>query len=427
MKLLSHFLSGGCAALGALVLLVLSADNAGAQPVQRIAAVVNDDVISVYDLENRTAMVIATSGLDNNGETRQRLQPQILRSLIDERLQVQEANRINAVVADREISDALLRIERGNNLQPGQLVKELGNIGIDRSTLTAQIKAGLAWQKVVARRLRPTLQVGQDEIDEILQRINDSKGTVQFLLAEIFLAVENPDQEDEVRQTAENIIDQMRRGSAFQAMAQQFSQSASASVGGDIGWVERGQIEEDVLPVLDQMQTSRATPPIRTATGFYVYLLRDKRTLAAPSPEDAVVSLAQIVLPLEPNASEAEVTSQIELAETVRDSVSGCADLKRVAGELGLPGGDPTPELRVGDLNPAVRPVIAALKADEAGKPLRNDSGIALLMVCTRQEPKSNLPSREEIGENLTRQRLDLVSRRHLRDLRRAAFIDVRV
>lgn len=414
-------------AILAAVFFVLVAAGAGAQSVQRIAAVVNDEVISVYDLENRVALVAATSGLDNNAETHRRMQPQVLRSLIDERLQSQEANRLNAVVSEREISDALLRIERANNMQPGQLTRELGNMGIDRGTLTGQIKANLAWQKVVNRRLRPTLQIGQDEIDEVLERINASKGAVQYLLAELFLAVETPEQEDEVRQNMENMIDQMRRGSAFQAMAQQFSQSASASVGGDIGWVERGQLEDEVLQILDQMQTSRATPPIRTATGYYIYLLRDRRTLAAPAPEDATVSLAQFILPLDPNSSEADVRSQTELAETVRESLSDCADLKRVAGELGVPGGDPTPELRIGDLNPAIRPLVSGLKADEITKPFRGDSGVVLIMVCSRVEPKSNLPSREDISENLTRQRLDLISRRHLRDLRRAAFIDVRV
>jgi len=409
------------------VILAVSAGVVDAQSVQRIAAVVNDEVISVYDLESRTMLVIATSGLPDNAETRRRVQPQVLRNLIDERLQVQEADRLNATVNEREIAEAIQRVERANNMQPGQLSQELANIGIDRSAIVSQIKAGLAWQKVVSRRLRPALQVGQDEIDEVLERINANKGAVEYLLAELFLSVETPEQEDEVRQTMENILDQMRRGSAFQVMAQQFSQSASASTGGDIGWVERSQLEDEVVQFLDQMQNGRATPPIRTATGFYVYLLREKRTLAAPAPEDATVSLAQLILPVEPNATEADVASQTELAETVRESITGCADLKRVAGELGLPGGDPTPELRIGDLNPAVRPLVSGLKADEAAKPIRGDSGIVLVMVCARKEPPSNLPSREDIAENLTRQRLDLIARRHLRDLRRAAFIDVRV
>lgn len=414
------------AALVALVA-AFSMNAASGQNVQRIAAVVNDEVISVYDLESRTTLIIATSGLPNNEETRRRVQPQVLRNLIDERLQIQEADRLNATVNEREIAEAVQRVEKSNGMQPGQLAQELANIGVDRNAVNNQIKAGLAWQKVVSRRLRPALQVGQDEIDEVLERINANKGAVEYLLAELFLSVETPEQEEEIRQTMENILDQMRRGSAFQAMAQQFSQSASASTGGDIGWVERSQLEDEVVALLDQMQLNRATPPIRTATGFYVYLLREKRTLAAPSPEDATVSLAQLILPLEPDATPAEVTSQTELVETVRESVTDCADLKRAAGELGLPGGDPTPELRVGDLNPAVRPLISTLKADEAAKPMRGDTGVVVVMVCTRKDPPSNLPSRDDIAENLTRQRLDLIARRHLRDLRRAAFIDVRV
>lgn len=411
----------------AAVLLALSIGWAGAQNLQRIAAVVNDDVISVFDLDNRTALVLATSGLTDNSENRRRVQPQILRSLIEERLQTQEADRLNAQVAEREITEAVQRIEQANRMQPGQLRNELVAAGIDPSTIMNQIKASLSWQKVVQRRLRPSLQVGQDEIDEVLERINASKGTVEYLLAEIFLSVENPDQEDEIRQSMENMLQQMGRGVAFAAMAQQFSQSASASSGGDIGWVERGQIEEEVSRLLDQMQSGRATLPVRTPSGFYIYLLRDKRVLAAPSPEEAAVSLAQITLPVEPNASPAEIEAQKDLAETVQQTLDGCDDLKRVAGELGLSGGDPSPSLKVADLNPSLRPIITDLKVGAPATPVRSDQGFSIVMVCERKEPPSNLPSRDDILENLTRQRLDLIARRYLRDLRRTAFIDVRV
>jgi peptidyl-prolyl cis-trans isomerase SurA len=408
-------------------LLVLSAGWAGAQTLQRIAAVVNDEVISVFDLENRMALVLATSGLAANAENRRRVQPQILRSLIDERLQIQEAERLNATVADREISDAVQRVEQANRMQPGQLRSELVAAGIDPTTIMSQIRASLAWQKVVQRRLRPSLQVGQDEVDEVLERINASKGTVEYLLAEIFLSVETPDQEDEVRLNMQNMLEQMGRGVAFAAMAQQFSQSASASSGGDIGWVERGQIEDEIAEVLDQMPSGRATAPLRTPSGFYVYLLRDKRVLAAASPEEATVTLAQLLLPVEPNAAPAEAAAQKELAETVQQSVDGCDDLKRVAGELGLSGGDPSPALKVGDLNPAIRPVVNDLKVGAPSKPVQSEQGFAIVMVCERKEAPSNLPSRDDILENLTRQRLDLIARRYLRDLRRTAFIDVRV
>jgi peptidyl-prolyl cis-trans isomerase SurA len=411
----------------AALLLAFGASPAAAQPLQRIAAVVNDEVISVFDVENRMRLIIATSGLTDNGETRGRLQGQIMRSLIDERLQMQEANRLNVAVSESEIEGAIQRIEQANRMPRGGLVAALREAGIDRSAIESQIKSAIGWQKVVTRRLRPTLQVGEDEIDEVLQRITASKGAVEYRLAEIFLSVETPEQEDEVRQNAENLVEQMRRGTAFAAIAQQFSQSASAQSGGDIGWVERSQLEDEIVSIFDQMPVGRSTLPIRTPSGFYLYLLRDRRVLAAPSPDDATVTLAQLVIPIEADATPAEVAAQKELAQTVQESVSGCEDLQRAAKELGAPPVDPTPDLRVGDLNPAIKPVVTNLKVGDAAAPLETGAGFAIVMVCARQEAKSNLPGRDDIAENLTRQRLDLMSRRYLRDLRRAAFIDVRV
>ncbi len=221
--------------------------------VQRIAAVVNDDVISLFDIENRITLLIATSGMPNNPEVRTRLRQQVLRTLIDERLQVQEANRIHAVASDKEVTDAIGRIESANRMPAGSLLKALAADGIDSGSLLAQIKAGISWQKVVTRRLRPSLDIGQDEIDEVIERINSEKGTTEYLLAELFLAVEGPDQEEEVRNNLEQMLDQMRRGVSFSAMAQQFSQSASASQGGDIGWVEKGSLDPEVVNVIDAL------------------------------------------------------------------------------------------------------------------------------------------------------------------------------
>ena len=394
--------------------------------VQRIAAVVNDEVISIYDVENRIKLVMATSGLPDTPEVRDRLRQQTLRTLIDERLQLQEANRLNATASEKDINDAVGRIENANRMPHGALLKALTQDGIDSGALINQIKAGISWQKVVNRRLRPSLDVGQDEVDEVIQRINAEKGTTEYLLAEFFLAVETPDQEDEVHERLVQIIQQMTRGTSFASMAQQFSQAASASQGGDIGWVERGSLDPEVASVIDGLETNHATPPIRTPSGFYVYLLRDKRVLAAANPEDATVTLAQLVLPVEPDATPEDVEAQKNLAQTVRESVNGCDDLKRAASELQINATDPTPDIHIRDLNPAIRPAILNLKVGEASTPIQGSNGITLMMVCKRTDPPVNMPSREDIAESLTRQRLDLIARRYLSDLRRQAFIDVR-
>lgn len=432
MSRIRSIAASGCVALalaavlGAAGLGPAQAQSAQGVQVQRIAAVVNDDVISVFDIENRITLLIATSGMPNTPEVRDRLRPQVMRTLIDERLEIQEATRINAVVSEKEVNDAIGRIEKANRMPDGALVPALKRDGIDTGSLMNQIKAGLSWQKVVQRRLRPGLDVGQDEIDEVIDRINAEKGTTEYLLAELFLSVESPDQEDEIRERMAQMVDQMRRGTSFAAMAQQFSQSASASQGGDIGWVERGQLDPEVSTVIENLENNHATPPIRTPSGFYVYLLRDRRVLAAADPEESTVTLAQLMLPLDAAATAEDVESQKNLAQTVRETVKGCDDLKHAAAELNVPYSDPTPDLHVRDLSPAIRPAVMNLKVDEASEPLQNPTGIALVMVCARKDPPVQMPSRDEIADNLTRQRLDLIARRYLGDLRRQAFIDVR-
>lgn len=402
-------------------------DDSAGDRVERIAAVVNDDVVSVYDINNRIELLMATSGMPDTAEMRARLRPQVMRTLIDEHLELQEAKRINVLATDTDIQNAIGRIESANHMPAGSLVPALTREGISVDALNQQIKAGISWQKVVERQLRPSLGVGDDEIDEVLDRIKAEKGTTEFLLAEIYLAVDSPDQDAEIHNRMLDMIEQMHKGTAFSAMAQQFSQAASASQGGDIGWVERGQLDPEVQKAIEDLDTNHATLPIRTPTGYYVYLLRDKRTLAAADPEDATVTLAQLVLPVDAGATADDIKAQKDLADTVRQDVNGCDDLKRAAGELHVEYADPTPDLKIRDLNPTIRPAVLNLKVGQASEPLQSDTGITLVMVCDRQEPPVQMPSREQISENLTRQRLDLIARRYLSDLRRQAFIDVRV
>jgi peptidyl-prolyl cis-trans isomerase SurA len=411
----------------AIAVLVLASGPLHAQETLRIAAVVNDEVISIYDLVNRTRLAIMSSGLPDTPETRRRVQPQVLRALIDEKIQAQEAARQNVTATEADMQAAIARIEENNRMPPGGLERLIANSGIERSAVMGQIRANVLWQKLVNRRLRNTLQVGDDEVDEQLARLKAAQGTPEYLLAEIFLAVDSPEQDDEVRQAAIGLTEQLRRGTPFPDMARQFSQSASAASGGDIGWVQSGMLEADVEAAIERTPPGQLTDPVRSVGGYYIYAVRQRRIIAAASPNDATVTLVQMLLPFESGGAPAEIDSLKELADTVRESVSGCADLKRVSEELKVPPPTDPQRLRVGDLAPRIRDLVSPLKVGEASPPIQIERGLLLLMVCQREDAPSNMPTREDITENLLRQRLDLLSRRYLRDLRRAAFVDVRV
>lgn len=200
-----------------------------------IAAVVNEDVISVLDLHSRRAMVIASSNMTDSPETRARVTPQVLRRLIDEKLMLQEAERIGITVNKADIEDGIKRIAQGNNATVEQLNNQMLKMGTSPTSLRARIESEIAWQIFVGRSLSRNIKIGDEEINDEIKRIQASAGKPEYLLAEIFLPVDKPGQDGEVQQLAMRLMEQMKAGTAFKAVANNFSRAPTAVMGGDMG------------------------------------------------------------------------------------------------------------------------------------------------------------------------------------------------
>lgn len=394
------------------------------QPVERIAAVVNDEIISLSDLEARVRLAIVSSGLSDSPDARQRLAPQVLRTLIDEHLQMQEARRANISVTDKEIEEALGRVAEQNRMGTEQLVGMLNSNSIPVSTLRTQIRASIAWSKLVQRRLRPSVEIGDDEVDQVLQRIQANAGKPEYLVAQIFLSVDRPDQDEEVRRLADRLVEQISQGASFPAVARQFSQSADAATGGDIGWVQPGQLPSELDDRLTEMRAGQLSRPIRSVSGYHILLLREQRTIMAGNPADMRVNLKQVFLPREADGDDAGLRAR---AEAMRAELTGCEAMDARATTVGTGVSGDLGTVSVGELPPQVAQVAQTLPIGQPSQPLINERGALVLMVCSRDVPESSQPPRDQIVQTLGSQRLDMLQRRLLRDLRQAAFVDVRV
>lgn len=400
---------------------------ANGQENEGIAAVVNDDAISLTDLRDRTKLVVFSAGLPSTAEVRRRLTPQVLQGLIDERLQLQEAEANNVRVADREIQQFLSDMERRNKLPPGGLDGFLAQRGISRTTLLNQVRVNLAWRKLVQRRFQRQIDIGDEQVDETLRLIEAASGKPRYLVSEIFLAVDDLATEAQIRQSVERIIQELTNGARFDRLALAFSQNAAAASGGDLGWLVPGQLDERLEQVLALMRPGQISNPIRTASGYHLLALRD-RQLAGGIPLDKVtVALKQIALKLPAAPTEDDLRAGLAAAEQIRTSGAGCDEIgasplpgKAVVADLG--------RLKVSDLAGPLQQAVVGLTPGQISEPLRSQAGIMMLMVCDRQAPPAaSLPDREAVRDRLMREKLDLLARRYLRDLRRAAFLDVRV
>ncbi|HEX9536353.1 MAG TPA: peptidylprolyl isomerase [Stellaceae bacterium] len=395
----------------------------------RIAAVVNDEAISVADLTSRLKMVMMSSNLTDSPETRQRVAAQVLRTIVDEKLQMQEAKRQNITATDEEINKALAQIEKQNNMQTGQLDQVLKARGIERSALVDQLTASIVWSKLVRRLVSQTNVVSDEEIDYALKRAKETANEPQSRVAEIFLAIDNPQQEDEVRRLAERLTEQMRQGARFSAVAQQFSQSATAAVGGDIGWVRPEQLSPELGKAVAQMRPGELSAPIRAGAGYYLVLVLDRRSGRSAGPEDSLVHLVQIVFPLPPQATEPMRRAAIAEAQSAKTSAKNCEELLKIGKEKGSPQLSSEGRLRIDQVTPAMRTIVLGLEVGQTSPPIVQKNGVGVVMMCEKAAPSSapTVPSRDEVGETLMRQRLETLARRYMRDLRRTAFVDVRV
>jgi len=282
--------------------------------------------------------------------------------------------------------------------------------------------------RAVRQRTRGQVRVGDDEVDDALQRMSENAGKPEVRLAEVFLPVGENEQEDEVRQLAERLISQLRQGARFPSLARNFSQSPTAAVGGDMGWAQPEELQAEIRDAVADLDPGEAVgEPVRTPAGYHLVLVINRRLAPSVAGPKVTVTLQQLFLPLQPQPTEEEIATQMQLAQTMSETATGCDDLETLGKEAGSPLSGSLGTLTVDSLPNELRQVVEPLGVGEASPPVRSGNGVVVLMVCERNESETSADERKAIERMLMNDRLLAASRRILRDLRRAAFIDVRV
>ena len=400
---------------------------AQAQPAtQGIAAVVNDQIITLLDLEQRITVAIASSGLRDNAETRTRLRPQVLRTLIDESLQVTEARRLKLAVSSAELENAKRVIEQRNNMPRGGFAKFIADQGLPEASIIRQMTAELAWSKVVSTTLVPQVNVPDGDIDAEMARVAQSTGKYRYLLSEIFLPAETNQRDADLKGQAQKLADDIRAGANFGNVARQFSRGPSAFDAGNVGWVMEDQLSPELATVVKTLQVGAVSNPVAAGGGYYLLQLRERRQIGMADPRDTTVHLKQVALPVAANAPAAEFQRVQSRAEGISASVRGCDAMDAMIKEVATPQSGDLGRVKLADMPDRFVEALANLEVGRASAPVRSDVAIHVFMVCARDAQTVGMPTRDEIAQTLGQQKLDLLERRALTNLRRAATIDIR-
>ena len=416
-----------------------ASDKPSVDDVDGIAATVNDESISDYELRQRVALFIATSGLQPSAEDLKRIRSQMLDKMEDEKLQLQEAQKKHITVSPVEVDKTINSLMTQNHLTMDQLRTVLAQAGSSELALRSQITAQLAWQKTVQDQYSDRVNISQAQVDAEVQRYADGANRPHFLVNEIFLPVSNPEQDAKVLADAQNVEKQLQAGAQFQAVAHQFSQNPAAAQGGAIGWVHEGQLAPELNGALVKMRPGEVTSPIRSAGGYYILDLQARQeplgtkiadvTAATNANPDGTLPLSRLLLPLGQAPSKEVIQAAYDAASQIRQGFSGCDHLKALADKMTGSVYMDLGNMKPSDLSPEIQKALAQTPPGETTAPFQSAAGVELIARCDKHvevQTAYQMPTREQVEEQLFDLQISALAQRYMRDLKRDADVEVR-
>lgn len=394
--------------------------------VHKATAIVNGTIITDTDIDQRFALVLVANGGRIEDSERERLRLQVLRNLIDETLQIQEAKSNDITISPEEIEQTFARVSANFRKNPKDFTAYLSQVGSSAASMKRQIEGELAWRRVLGRKVEPFISVSDEEVNAIVSRLNASKGATEYRIGEIFLSG-TPATIGETEQNAGRIVDQLRKGGSFAAYARQFSEASTAAVGGDLGWVRAEQLPEALAANAAQMAPGQISAPIAVAGGYSIIALVDKRQVLTSDPRDAILSLKQVSIKFAGGETEASAAPKVEAFARQMASVFGCGTVNDIASKMGAEVVD-SDQIKVRDLPTPLQQMMVDLQIGQATRPFGSlQDGVRSLVLCGRDDPQSaSGPSFDQIYAQIEEDRVNRRARRYLRDLRRDAVVEYR-
>ena len=391
-------------------------ENLKSQDIQAIAVIVNDEVISRYDVNQRVRLILVTSGIPATEENIKRIEEQAIKALIDEKIQIQEAIKLEVPDSPDEINLMLDNIARGNQTTAEGILESITSQGVNSETLLSQIKSELLWNKIVRGRFGSYINISDEEVNIIYDRTIQNINNSQYDISEIFIGFEDETEEKEAKELAEKLTEQLKNEIAFEPVAQQFSQASSSGQGGFIGWVSEGQLDPDIISNIKNLEIGSVSNPIKTVNGYYIIKLNGKSEEGGINPMKNQYDLIS-------------VSFDIEDKIMAKDFSNNFVSCKRLDGllenynqkEINLIG-----KRLLQELPKELHKELLEKNAGNALSPRFSEDNIDIILICDRKDDIGIQVNRDVIEDNIYSQKMGMMSRRHLRDLRRDAVIEYR-
>jgi peptidyl-prolyl cis-trans isomerase SurA len=393
--------------------------------VVKATAIINGDIVTQTDIDHRVALLAMANGRQIAPEELDRVRQQVLRNLIDETLQIQAAAVEKIEIRKADIDRTMARVAGQVKQTPDQLEAYLAANGSSIRSLRRQIEGELAWARLQRAKIESSISVGDDEVKAVLDRMTASKGSEEYRVGEIFISA-TPANQAEAFANASKILEQLKNGASFAGYARQFSEASTAAVGGDLGWVRPEQLPTPLAAVLRQMAPGSVSNPIPVPGGLSIIAVQDTRKILTADPRDAVLNLKQVSISFPKGTSRQQAEPVVARFAQAARTVGGCGGADKLAADF---RGEvvESDQIKMRDLPPVLQQMMLPMQVGQATQPFGAlEEGVRVLVICGRDESDPTEPTFDQVYNQLNEERLNLRSRRYLRDLRRDAVIEFR-
>jgi peptidyl-prolyl cis-trans isomerase SurA len=393
--------------------------------VVKAKVLVNNEVITQTDVDQRLALLAIANGGEIPANEVEQLRQQVLANLIDETLQIQAAKAEEIEITDSDIDSTVKRVAGNVNQSPDQMAAYLKSRGSSIRSIRRQIEGEMAWRRLQSKKIESTVNVGDEEVNAVIDKMNASKGTTEYRVGEIFLSASTAN-EQTASANAERIFTALQQGGSFVGYARQYSEASTAAVGGDLGWVRPEQLPDELASVLRQMGPGQLSRPIKVPGGYSIIAVQDERKVLTKDPRNAVLTLKQVSIAFPKGTTRAAAEPILAKFSANAQNVGGCGGADKLAADF---HGEvvQSDQVKMRDLPPALQQMMMQMQVGQSTQPFGSlEDGVRVLVLCGRDEVDPSAPSFDQVYAQLNEERVNLRSRRYLRDLRRDAIIEFR-
>lgn len=422
----------------AITFLLIGLDaNAVPQTLDRIVAVVNDDVITESQLTQKVNLM--QQQLQSSGQEApplSTLRDQTLQQMIDTDLQLQVAKKMGVKIADTDVDNAIADIAKRNGISSAEFQEKLKQQGMSYAALRQQIREQMTLSQVEGRQLGPRILISEQEAKSYAHKLKTqpvkSDNNAQYHVEDILIGL--PDQptaqdKSKAEQTAQKIIKQAKAGNAFQKIVQTSPKSDAVS-GTDLGWRPLNAMPEIFAKTIQGMQAGEISKPIAAPNGIHIIKLVAVHSEGAqPMANDSVLTHVRHIL-IKATALANDAQMRARLVE-IRDDLLRGGDFVKLASEYSQDPGSATKGgdldwVQAGTLDPQFEAAMNQLKPGQISEPVKSQFGWHLIEVIARKTEKNSQAALEnQARQMLYQQKMQEAVQNWIQQLRKQSFIKI--